>query len=161
VSGGSLAGLPPVLGDGAKGTYVLVVRLGRRRWIEVGRLGRQAFDPGHYLYVGSAFGPGGLAARLRHHVRPAPRPHWHIDHLMKAARIEEIWWAGQEARRECGWAALLAGLRGVRLAFPRFGASDCRCPGHLYCSEVRPSRESFARLVEARFPEDGAVQVVG
>ncbi|MBT8467436.1 MAG: DUF123 domain-containing protein, partial [Deltaproteobacteria bacterium] len=35
--------------------------------VEVGRLGTICFDAPFYVYVGSAFGPGGLAARLRAH----------------------------------------------------------------------------------------------
>ncbi len=53
----------------AKGTYVLVMRLGRLRRVRVGRLGVQEFPAGLYLYVGSAFGPGGLRARIRASVR--------------------------------------------------------------------------------------------
>jgi len=161
VSRNSISGLPPALGDGAPGTYVLLLRLGRRRRIEVGRLGALLFEPGFYLYVGSAFGPGGLPARLRHHLKPAPRPHWHIDHLMTVARVEEIWCTVQPERRECDWAALLAGMRGVGTAVPRFGASDCRCPGHLFFSKGRPAGGRFARLARERFPGDGALQVVG
>ena len=48
-----------------KGTYALLLYLRHRRAIRVGRLGPIDFDSRWYIYVGSAFEPGGLAARLR------------------------------------------------------------------------------------------------
>ncbi len=36
---------------------------------EMGRLGRFDIIPGYYAYVGSAFGSGGLPARLGHHLK--------------------------------------------------------------------------------------------
>ena len=51
------------------GTYVLVVNLDRHRQITIGRRSTRQFQPGYYLYVGSAFGPGGLKARVGRHMR--------------------------------------------------------------------------------------------
>jgi len=48
----------------AKGTYVLVMEVGQMRRLAIGRLGNFELVPGFYLYVGSACGAGGLAARL-------------------------------------------------------------------------------------------------
>ena len=68
-----------------KGTYVLVLRLSSSLTLPVGRLGECYLTKGYYIYVGSAFGSGGLAARLRHHLKVSLTPHWHIenDHLRK------------------------------------------------------------------------------
>ena len=51
------------------GTYVLVLASQRTDPVRIGRLGTLALKPGVFIYVGSAFGPGGLAARIRHHRR--------------------------------------------------------------------------------------------
>ena len=51
-----------------KGTYVLIASLAQMKRLEIGSLGRQDIVPGFYLYVGSAFGAGGLRARIGHHL---------------------------------------------------------------------------------------------
>ena len=63
----------------APGSYLLILHVAHPAAIVVGRFGKVAVASGWYLYTGSALGPGGLRGRLRHHLQPAPRPHWHID----------------------------------------------------------------------------------
>jgi len=64
------------------GLYVLVFRLVEPYVGGVGRRWAVALPSGVYVYVGSAWGPGGLAARLRRHVcRGARRLWWHVDYL--------------------------------------------------------------------------------
>lgn len=63
----------------AKGTYVLLSSVSLQKRLEVGRLGAFDLVPGCYAYVGSAFGAGGLRARLGHHLQSNAAPHWHID----------------------------------------------------------------------------------
>ena len=63
------------------GTYALILVSSSDRWIEIGKLGKFLIQPGYYVYAGSAFGPGGLKARIAHHMRISQRPHWHIDYL--------------------------------------------------------------------------------
>ncbi len=46
------------------GTYALVLACQKTGRVRIGRLGVLALQPGFYVYVGSAFGSGGLAARL-------------------------------------------------------------------------------------------------
>lgn len=124
------------------GTYVLVMTLAEGRRLAVGRLGEIDFAPGCYLYVGSAL--GGLEHRLRRHLRLGKRLHWHIDYLRPAVEVTAIWYRPGAERRECAWAAALAGLPGVRLHAPGFGASDCRCPGHLFYAVQPPALADFA-----------------
>lgn len=115
------------------GTYVLVVRLAAPVTLAVGRLGALSLDAGPYLYVGSAL--GGLRARLERHLRTEKRLHWHIDYLLRCARVEAIWYRQGSERRECAWAEALAHSPGVVAVAPGFGASDCHCATHLfYCS---------------------------
>ena len=117
----------------APGTYVLVFHLARPMVISPGRLGTFRLDPGWYLYVGSARGPGGLAARIARHRRPAAarRSHWHIDALTAQVPIADVVWVTGRARMECAWARCLLAHPGARAPIPGFGASDCACPTHL------------------------------
>ena len=59
-----------------KGTYALLLHLDSQRRIAVGRLKEFDFPAGHYVYVGSALGPGGLGARIGRHLRPCTKAHW-------------------------------------------------------------------------------------
>ena len=45
------------------GTYALVMASDLETEIRIGSLGSCRVKPGYYAYVGSAFGPGGLAAQ--------------------------------------------------------------------------------------------------
>jgi Uri superfamily endonuclease len=118
--------MPPT----APGTYRLVLRIAKHCTIRAGRLGALALDPGIYVYAGSAFGPGGLRARIAHHRRRARSPHWHIDYLRRHTRLIGIWYI-EGQRMEHEWAARLAAMPGAMLAAPGFGSSDCACATHL------------------------------
>ena len=115
----------------SQGIYVLVVQLDQPKRVEVGRLGIINFMPGYHLYTGSALGLGGLSGRIHRHLRPQSqkRPHWHIDALTSQGSITDIWWSVSPQRQECTWSEILS-MAGVRTP-PDFGASDCRCAGHL------------------------------
>lgn len=125
------------------GTYVLVLGCGKACAVEVGRLGPLHTTPGYYLYVGSAFGPGGLAARVRRHVRVGKRLHWHVDYLRAETTLEVVWFV-KALRLEHRWAAALAASPRLQ-PVPGFGASDCRCPTHLFHTRRRPQLASFER----------------
>ena len=121
----------------AKGSYALLLRLDQTAWLQIGRLGRWPFAAGYYLYLGSALGSGGLAARLRRHLSPVERPFWHIDYLRRQAVVTAVWVQEDPARLECAWATLAAQWPNVTIPVPRFGASDCRCAAHLVYSSSR------------------------
>jgi len=114
-----------------RGTYALLVHIRSATVLQVGRLGTVHLRPGYYVYIGSALGPGGLSGRINRHLRPTEekRPHWHIDALTALGVIEEVWLAESGKRQECAWASVLT--KAGKLAAAGFGASDCRCPGHL------------------------------
>lgn len=133
----------------AKGTYILLMHLANPQALTIGRLGMFDFAAGWYAYVGSAFGSGGLAGRLHHHLKPAPRPHWHIDYLRQVAPLVDVWYTTSETRLECTWAAVLKQMPGAEIPIPRFGASDCRCEAHLFYFPARPPRlpDEIRRIV--------------
>ncbi len=58
-----------------RGTYILVMHNSRETTVQVGRLSDLLLKTGWYLYVGSAFGPGGLMARLKRHLRKQKQRH--------------------------------------------------------------------------------------
>jgi Uri superfamily endonuclease len=120
----------------APGSYVLYMRLARALRLPVGRLGTFTFATGDYLYVGSAFGPGGMRARLRHHARISTTPHWHLDALRPYVELLGGWYSTGEQRLECTWSRALAAQPGVTAPAPGFGASDCRsgCIAHLFAN---------------------------
>jgi Uri superfamily endonuclease len=113
------------------GTYILEFHLGRDRNVRVGALGSLKFSSGVYLYVGSALGPGGLRARLKHHLSMSPRPHWHADYLRRYSRLSSVWLSMGTDRRECSWTGILSELPQLDSFGHGFGSSDCRCPSHL------------------------------
>lgn len=111
------------------GIYVIELSLRRPLRVTVGRLGRVGFAPGRYTYVGSAM--RGLRSRLVRHASPCKKLHWHIDHLTIATRLTGVWVWPPIRGLECQIARSLAEFLPV---VTDFGASDCRCGGHLFRS---------------------------
>lgn len=136
----------------ALGTYALLFRIRQPRTIAVGRLGELELRRGWYIYVGSAFGPGGLRGRVGRHLRGGTVRHWHIDYLRAVASVEEVWYTCDPERREHKWAVAMERSGGTAVPM-RFGASDCRCRAHLFCFEERPGVEEFADLFYAELQE--------
>lgn len=116
----------------SKGTYILILMMARPRTINVGNLGPQQFTAGYFAYVGSAFGPGGLQARLKRHMRRSRSAHWHIDYLRRAAKLVQIWYSDYPNKLEHPWARQILASRTTFVPVPGFGSSDCRCPSHLF-----------------------------
>jgi len=143
-AGGLDADAPDARGPGddelpaEPGSYVLLLHAAGPRRAELGRFGSRELERGWYLYLGSAFGPGGLRARLGHHLAASPRPHWHIDHLKAVLPIRELWFC-RGARLESEWAAALAAHPWSRVPLPGFGASDARGEEHLFHFRRRPA----------------------
>lgn len=120
-----------------KGSYLLWLYLRKGLTVEIGRLGTYHCKRGWYLYSGSAFGPGGLRARISHHCRMSIRPHWHIDYLKAHAEIRFVWLC-RGLNQEHRWSHLLAGLPTATMPIPGFGASDCQCRSHLIYFARKP-----------------------
>ncbi len=118
---------PPYPFTSHVGTYALILSPMTQYALQIGRLGPLLLCAGFYVYVGSAFGPGGLQARLAHHGAVAARPHWHIDYVRAVAPLREIWYTYDPVQREHHWAAAMQSRHGVTIPLARFGASDCTC----------------------------------
>ena len=131
------------------GSYILWLKLARKRRLTIGKLGTQLFQPGYYAYCGSAFGPGGLKARLGHHLKKADHPHWHIDYLKNIATCQEIWLSTEPENLEHLWSGSLAKLPNAVMPVNGFGSSDCTCQTHLI---YLPQQYRLNHLKDA-FPE--------
>jgi Uri superfamily endonuclease len=134
---------------GGAGTYALILATRSRARLRVGALGRMDLRPGHFVYVGSALGAGGLRARLTHHLRVSRRTHWHIDYLRRHASIREAWVCRSDSVLEHTWARAFRSLPGARLPLVGFGSSDCSCAAHLFYFEATPSAPGVRRRLRA------------
>ena len=115
------------------GCYSLVIQLKQRKKIRVGKLGKAEFQPGLYVYTGSAM--GGLRARLLRHLSDTKKMRWHIDHFLndKQTSVKRIFLYPAAPAQECRQNQKIAATRGARSALCKFGASDCNsgCHSHL------------------------------
>lgn len=140
------------------GTYALILQAEYQQDVQIGQLGRLSVRPGFYIYVGSAFGPGGVLARVRHHTQFAQRPHWHIDSLRQAAPLKQVWYTHDPVHREHSWADVFANMRGASIPLPGFGVSDCRCVSHLYFFQRQPLLKNFRRRVQTGFSSHDPIE---
>jgi Uri superfamily endonuclease len=137
------------------GTYALLFRLAHKKKVQIGRLGAFTFERGDYVYIGSAFGAGGLRARIERHLRQRKRKHWHIDSLLTHARVTGIIYATERDSLEHRWSQAASQMRGATIPVRRFGASDCGdgCAVHLIqldCKiNVAQLRRQLARRTKA------------
>jgi Uri superfamily endonuclease len=131
------------------GTYALILRSRSRTTIQVGSRRQIDLEPGFYVYVGSAFGPGGVLARVARHVRETKRKHWHIDYLRDHLEPLEAWFSHEAARLEHRWARALARGMGL-LPVQGIGCSDCSCQSHLFHTRTAPAFARFRAIVGGR-----------
>lgn len=132
------------------GTYAIVLRCSAEVSIPIGRLGECELRTGYYIYIGSAFGPGGVRARVLRHNQREKRRHWHIDYLKEHLPLVEAWYSHDLERREHRWVKAMSDMN-LAPCLKGFGSSDCDCYSHLFHSFARPKvsrfREAVARLV--------------
>ncbi len=120
------------------GTYALLLEATTIQDVQIGKLGVLHMLPGIYVYVGSALGPGGLAARVERHALREKVLHWHIDYLRAETRLLAVWYARGAKHGECHWSRIVGGAAGAQIPLDGFGSSDCRCRSHLqYFANLR------------------------
>ena len=144
--------------DASPGTYVLLLRNDAVQPVDIGRRGRLDARRGWYLYVGSAFGPGGVRARVGRHCRAAKSLHWHIEYLCAVTTPAGAWYRHRAHRDEHAWAAALLTLDGAT-PVPGFGCSDCRCATHLAYFRRRPALADFQARVDGGVRAAGCTQI--
>lgn len=111
------------------GLYIIWMRLTKATQLQVGALGSYTFAPGLYAYVGSA--QKNRRARIARHLRREKPLRWHIDYFRPATDVVAVTLCDGDRVDECRLVDHLVATLGAERACPRFGASDCRCPGHL------------------------------
>ena len=130
----------------APGTYALILQAEREQAIRVGKSGSLTIRPGWYVYIGSAFGPGGLSARINRHVKKRKKFRWHIDYLRARVTLIDVWYTTSARKMECRWAGLFGQLKGAEI-ITGFGASDCKCRSHLFRFPDQPVFRLFSEQI--------------
>jgi len=113
-----------------KGAYILQIRVLQDFRLPLRRLDEPVVEAGLYLYCGSANGPGGIAARVKRHLKRDKKPHWHVDHLSIAFGVEAF--CTFEGGCECDLVSELLQNKYIKAPYAGVGSSDCRrCFSHL------------------------------
>ena len=134
--------------DKEPGNYILVLYNDEEQEVEVGKLATLDLQPGYYLYVGSALGPGGVQARVNRHSQKNKKNHWHIDYLRAVTNLVSIWYVYSEERYEHHFAELLETDDNMSVPLLGFGASDCNCQAHLFYSRQKPNFSYYQQQLE-------------
>ena len=126
------------------GTYILLFENSLHRQIQIGKRGVLILQAGWYFYVGSAFGPGGLAARVGRNLKKEKTQRWHIDYLRAHVDVKEVWYSESPERLEHQWAKYFFSQENISVPQQGFSASDYQCPAHLFYSAHKPSGSDFS-----------------
>ncbi len=110
-----------------RGAYILICQIEKFSRICIGKKGLVDFNPGYYLYVGSAI--KNLTSRLNRHRRSRKRLFWHIDYFLQEAKLIQILPIRTTDNLEC---EIAQELNQIAISIPDFGASDCHCSSHLF-----------------------------
>lgn len=131
------------------GAYILVIDLIDPIHLTEGR----QVKAGRYAYVGSAYGNGGIRARVRRHLRLDKTQHWHIDLLTNMADVNGV--LALPGGVECIVVAKLRKSTNGTCPLLGFGSSDCRiCESHL----IRlPENISLEYVIQAAILTFGVV----
>jgi Uri superfamily endonuclease len=112
------------------GAYIVCLRLQVDVEIRIPRLSPSRLASGWYFYVGSAWGSGGIRARLKRHFKRSKSVHWHIDRL--TVNADQVAALALVDCCECDLVGKLLRSCHFRVAMFGFGSSDCRqCESHL------------------------------
>lgn len=112
-----------------KGTYCLIFKIGDLK-LKVKSGKEFSLKSGYYVYVGSAFGSGGIDKRVGRHLRKEKKKHWHIDYVTTTESFKPVTVLKFKGLKvECQIASFLQKREEPVLGF---GSSDCKCPSHLF-----------------------------
>jgi Uri superfamily endonuclease len=149
------------------GVYTLLLFVSKQVTLTIGKLGKQTFPRGYYIYTGSALGKGGtnLKHRITRHLRKTKRLFWHIDYLLanQNVSVKAVIAAEISKRMECTVNSYLKSVPGARVPVNGFGVSDCKkaCKSHLlFFPEIKNADCLVQDLVEKLESSTGVVFVV-
>jgi len=129
-----------------QGTYAIAFKNDCTENAQIGRWNQIKIIPGYYIYIGSAFGKGGVRARVLRHFRRNKPNHWHIDYLRKYMNPVQVWYTNDSKHLEHKWALSLTKMKMMH-AIKGFGCSDCSCFSHLFWCSDAPDFNKFKELV--------------
>ncbi len=124
------------------GTYAVIYKCELNIDVQIGRWEKITVEPGYYVYVGSAFGPGGVKARVLRHCRYDKAVHWHIDYLRDTLIPMGAWYSHETDRLEHKWAKIFQDMKNM-YAIRGFGCSDCKCYSHFFRTVTFPDFDLF------------------
>jgi len=128
-----------------QGSYLFLLTIPADITVAVGSLGRIHFPSGYYLYAGSA--KRNMAKRLDRHLRKRKNFHWHIDYLRDVSSSCLALPFRTRDDLEHDLAGTLSNI--ADWSIPKFGASDCSCPSHLFGMATNPlHRPDFLELLQ-------------
>ncbi len=126
------------------GSYLLIIYINENKEINIGHLGYIYFEVGYYIYVGSAM--INLNQRINRHKRKNKKLFWHIDYLLKEARLLYALPIRSEIVLECTIARDIKNIAERQVI--NFGSSDCNCGGHLFKFDSNPiHKKNFIDLL--------------
>ncbi|MBD3109864.1 GIY-YIG nuclease family protein [Bacillus sp. AGMB 02131] len=106
--------------------YAIFLTLPKTETITIGALGTFTFEKGDYVYIGSA--KKNIVSRVERHAKIEKPKRWHLDYFRPYCEVTAVQ-SFPEGNGECALAASFA-EKGT-IPINKFGASDCRCRGHL------------------------------
>jgi sugar fermentation stimulation protein A len=116
------------------GSYLLIIYINENKVISIGHLGYIHFEVGYYIYVGSAM--INLNQRINRHKRKNKKLFWHIDYLLKEAKLLHALPIRSEIDLECTIARDIINISDRQVI--GFGFSDCNCDSHLFKFDTNP-----------------------
>lgn len=120
-----------------KGAYALITQVNKTVNVKIKSLRHAKFEPGVWIYVGSAMGNGStsLENRLNRHFRKEKTIYWHIDYLLDiGTELVEAIWAESANHVECDIAQAISAHPSYNPGMKGFGSSDCTrgCAAHIF-----------------------------
>ncbi|MCK5183836.1 MAG: GIY-YIG nuclease family protein [Candidatus Heimdallarchaeota archaeon] len=132
-----------------RGTYLLFLFIQKDISLTIGALGCKLFQQGNYIYVGSAFGPGGLEKRITRHIKQEKKIFWHIDYLLNDnfVKIKAYGEILSDHKIECNVVdQITRTFQEKSLIIENFGSSDCNCKSHLLYFNNTPVNEIIKQI---------------
>lgn len=127
------------------GDYIMVMHLPVAKDLVIGSKGIMHFEPGYYMYVGSA--KANLSKRIERHKRKRKKMHWHLDYFRSHCEIIAAVPIRTADDLECPLAQAVQGV--AQWSVPGFGCSDCDCTSHLFGMHENPiHNQAFMDVVE-------------
>jgi Uri superfamily endonuclease len=115
-----------------RGSYFLIIRLDENKTVRT-KAREFPLRKGYYVYVGSAM--NSLEKRVARHFRKDKKLHWHIDYLLKEAKLLRAYLIPSEERLE---EKLSMAVSKFGEPVEGFGAGDVKVSTNLYRFEEEP-----------------------